>query len=266
MGGAGTGKGAGRLRRFFLPGELAETVTLTGDDAHHLGFTLRARAGDRVVVVDPAHRVAEMEVSSFTADSVTLRLVRPLEADTESPLRLTLAMCLPKGDKMDFIVQKAVELGAAAIAPLTAANCVVRYDAAKAAARREKWQRVAREAAKQCGRSAIPEVAPIRPLTGWLEEAAAGGAERIFMAYEGEREQPLKEWLRGFTSGAVTALVGPEGGFDPGEVRRARELGVATVSLGPRVLRAETAALAVLAIAQYERGDLGGALTGGEEA
>ena len=253
------------MRRFFLPGTLEETVTLTGADAHHLGFTLRARAGDRVIVVDAARQVAVMEAAAFTADTVTLRLVERLRADTEPPVALTLAMCLPKGDKMDFIVQKAVELGATAVQPLAAANCVVRYDAKKAAARREKWQRVADEAAKQCGRTALLAVAPVRPLAAWLEEiAAAGAAGRVFMAYERETERPLKEWLRRTAPDDITALVGPEGGFAPAEAERARALGVATVSLGPRVLRAETAAVAVLAIAQYERGDLGGAEEGTE--
>ncbi len=254
------------MRRLFLPGRLRETVTLTGTDAHHLGYTLRARAGDRVVVVDAARQVAAMEVTAFTADSVTLRLVERLDADTESPVALTLAMCLPKGDKMDFVVQKAVELGAAVIQPLAAVNCVVRYDAKKAAVRREKWQRVAEEAAKQCGRTMLPTVAPVRPLVSWLEEiAAAGSAGRVFMAYEQETERPLKEWLRRAEPGGVTALIGPEGGFAPAEAEQARSLGVATVSLGPRVLRAETAAVAALAIAQYELGDLGGSAEGGTE-
>ncbi|MBQ7515523.1 MAG: 16S rRNA (uracil(1498)-N(3))-methyltransferase [Schwartzia sp.] len=247
------------MRRFFLPGELRETVTLTGADAHHLGFTLRARAGDRVVVVDTARQVAAMEVVAFTADSVTLRLMERLDADTEPPVALTLAMCLPKGDKMELIVQKAVELGAAAVQPLMSQNCVVRYDEKKAADRRAKWQRVADEAAKQCGRTALTAVAPVRPLTEWLREAMAPGtAGRVFMAYEDETEQPLKDWLRRESTGPVTAVIGPEGGFAPAEVEQARALGVATLSLGPRILRAETAALAVLAVLQYELGDLGG--------
>ena len=106
------------VRRLFIPGRLDETVTLSGSDAHHLGYTLRARSGERVVVVDAARQVASMEIVSFTSDTVTLRLVERLAADTEPPIRLTLAVCLLKADKMDFVVQKAVELGVAKVQPL----------------------------------------------------------------------------------------------------------------------------------------------------
>ena len=98
------------MRRLFIPGKLADTVTLSGNDAHHLGYTLRARVGERCVVVDSERQIASMEITGFTADTVTLRLVERLEADTEPPIRLTLAVCLLKADKMDFVVQKAVEL------------------------------------------------------------------------------------------------------------------------------------------------------------
>ena len=147
------------MRRLFLPGKLADTVTLTGSDAHHLGYTLRARVGERCVVVDAERAVASMEIVGFTADTVTLRLVERLAADTESPIRLTLAVCLLKSDKMDFVVQKAVELGAAKVQPLESENCVARYDGKKAEVRRERWQRIADEAVKQCGRTALLEVA-----------------------------------------------------------------------------------------------------------
>ena len=140
------------MRRLFIPGRLTDTVTLTGSDAHHLGYTLRARVGERVVVVDTAREVAAMEVVGFTADTVMLNLVEKLAAETEAPIRLTLAVCLLKSDKMDFVVQKAVELGAAKVQPLESENCVARYDKKKSETRRERWQRVADEAAKQCGR------------------------------------------------------------------------------------------------------------------
>ena len=180
------------VRRLFLPGKLADTVTLTGSDAHHLGYTLRARVGERCVVVDAERAVASMEIVGFTADTVTLRLVERLAADTESPIRLALAVCLLKSDKMDFVVQKAVELGAATVQPLESENCVARYDGKKAETRRERWQRVADEAAKQCGRTALLEVAPILPFGEWLaarpeEDGAA------FFCYEAEEEKTAGE-------------------------------------------------------------------------
>ena len=244
------------MRRLFLPGKLADTVTLTGSDAHHLGYTLRARVGERCVVVDAERAVASMEIVGFTADTVTLRLVERLAADTESPIRLTLCVCLLKSDKMEFVVQKAVELGAAKVQPLGSENCVARYDGKKAEARRERWQRIADEAAKQCGRTALLEVAPILPFGEWL---AARPEEdcTAFFCYEAEERKTLGAWLAETQDEAFTVIIGPEGGFSPAEAEQAKAAGLAAVTLGPRILRAETAAVAALAIVQHVKGDLG---------
>ena len=244
------------MRRLFLPGKLADTVTLTGSDAHHLGYTLRARVGERCVVVDAERAVASMEIVGFTADTVTLRLVERLAADTESPIRLTLAVCLLKSDKMELVVQKAVELGAAKVQPLESENCVARYDGKKAEMRRERWQRIADEAAKQCGRTALLEVASIVPFSDWLaahpdEDGAA------FFCYEAEEEKTLGAWLAETQDEAFTAVIGPEGGFSSAEAEQAKAAGFAVVTLGPRILRAETAAVAALTIVQHVKGDLG---------
>ncbi len=244
------------MRRLFISGKLADTVTLNGSDAHHVGYTLRSRVGERIVVVDEARQVAVMEVTGFTADTVTLRLAERIEADTESPVRLTLAMCLPKSDKMDFIVQKAVELGAVRVRPLESENCVARYDGKKAEARRERWQRIADEAAKQCGRTALLEVSPISPLSVWISHRAPEDGAAFF-CYESEGETGLGDWLEGRTDEAYTALIGPEGGFSPAEAEAAKKAGLTAVTLGPRILRAETAAMATLAILQHIKGDLG---------
>ena len=244
------------VRRLFIPGKLADMVTLSGNDAHHLGYTLRARVGERCVVVDSERQIASMEITGFTADTVTLRLVERLEADTEPPIRLTLAVCLLKSDKMEFVMQKAVELGAAKVQPIESENCVARYDGKKAEARRERWQRIADEAAKQCGRTALLTVAPIFSLGDWLttrqpEDGAA------FFCYEAEKKNTLSAWLAEQNGDAYTALIGPEGGFTPAEAEQAKAAGVFAVTLGPRILRAETAAVATLAIVQHIKGDLG---------
>ncbi|MBO6236111.1 MAG: 16S rRNA (uracil(1498)-N(3))-methyltransferase [Schwartzia sp.] len=244
------------MRRLFIPGKLADTVTLSGNDAHHLGYTLRARVNERYVVVDSERQIASMEITGFTADTVTLRLVERLETDTESPIRLTLAVCLLKSDKMDFVVQKAVELGAAKVQPIESENCVARYDGKKAEARRERWQRIADEAAKQCGRTALMTVSPIVSLGEWLtkrppEDGAA------FFCYEAEEKNTLGTWLAKTQGDAFTAIIGPEGGFTPAEAEQAKAAGVAAVTLGPRILRAETAAIAALAVVQHIKGDLG---------
>ena len=244
------------VRRLFIPGSLANTVTLTGSDAHHLGYTLRARVGERCVVVDAERQVAAMEIVGFTADTVTLRLVEKLAADTEPPIRLTLVVCLLKSDNMEFVVQKAVELGATKVQPLESENCVARYDEKKAAARRERWQRIADEAAKQCGRTALLTVAPILPFGEWITaRPAEDGA--AFFCYEKEQDATLGAFLSGTQSDAYTALIGPEWGFAPAESEAAIRAGVAAVTLGPRILRAETAAVAAMTIVQHVKGDLG---------
>ena len=243
------------MRRLFIPGQLADHMTITGPDAHHLMHVLRAKAGQQLVVADAAGAAARTEISAFTAESVELRLIELLQERAESPVELVLAQCLPKGDKMDFIVQKAVELGAAMVVPLKSANCVVKYDAKKCAARQEKWQRIADEALKQCGRSRHLVVTPVMELADWLTQQDAAGA--VFMCYEGEAQRPLRAYLQTAECQRYTALIGPEGGFSPAEAAQAIAAGVQTVSLGPRILRAETAALAALSVLQYEKGDLG---------
>ena len=244
------------MRRLFIPGRLADTVTLSGGDAHHLGYTLRARIGERCVVVDAERQIASMEITGFTADTVTLRLVERLAADTESPIRLTLAACLLKSDKMDFVVQKAVELGAAKVEPIESENCVARYEGKKAEARRERWQRIADEAAKQCGRTALLTVAPIVSFGAWLA-ARPDEEDAAFFCYEAEEQKTLGSWLAETQRDAFTAVIGPEGGFSSAEAEQAKAAGLAAVTLGPRILRAETAAAAVLAIVQHIKGDLG---------
>ena len=245
------------MRRLFVPGELAATMRITGPDAHHLMHVLRARCGQQLTVVDEAGAAARTEITGFTADRVELRLLERLTEQAESPVELVLAQCLRKGDKMDFIVQKAVELGAIRVIPLKSANCVVKYDGKKQAARQEKWQRIADEALKQCGRSRHLEVAPVMALDEWLPLQAADAAGAVFMCYEGEAQRPLRSYLQDMDCRRYTALIGPEGGFSPAEAEAAIQAGVQTVSLGPRILRAETAALAALTVLQYEKGDLG---------
>lgn len=120
------------MRRLFYKGILADTIKISGADAHHLMHVMRAKPGQEVIVVDDANQVARMEMTGFTSDTVTMELIEHLDADTESPIQLGLAMCLLKADKMDFVVQKAVELGANYIVPVASHNCVVRYDAKKA--------------------------------------------------------------------------------------------------------------------------------------
>lgn len=249
------------MRRIFIKALLQEELVITGGDAHHLGRVMRAKAGDRILVADDEGKVGEYELTGFTESSVSMKLVQQVEERTESPVEIVLAQCLPKGDKLDLIVQKATELGVNVIVPLTSDNCVVRYDGKKAKAKQEKWQKIADEAGKQCGRSRLPEVQQVQPFRQWLREAADGKRDdtAVCMCYENELQQGMKAFLQGQRAAKrFVAIIGPEGGFSLAEAALAKELGIASVSLGTRILRAETAAISAAAVIQYENGDLGG--------
>lgn len=244
------------MRRLFYKGLLADTIKITGSDAHHLMHVMRAKAGQLVTVVDDNGQVAAMEMVAFSDSAVTLQLKEHLAADTESPLKIMLAQCLLKADKMDMVVQKAVELGAVGVIPISSQNCVARYDAKKGAARKDRWQKIADEAAKQCGRTALLKVRPIVTLRQFIADMQATDSSLVFF-YENENEQSAKEYLRSLKAKQIVLLVGPEGGFSLDEAKLIEEAGGKSVTLGPRILRAETAALTAIAVAQYENGDLG---------
>ena len=249
------------MRRIFIKALLQEELVITGGDAHHLGRVMRAKAGDRILVADDEGKVGEYELTGFTESSVSMKLVQQVEERTESPVEIVLAQCLPKGDKLDLIVQKATELGVNVIVPLVSDNCVVRYDGKKAKAKQEKWQKIADEAGKQCGRSRLPEVQQVQPFRQWLREAADGKRDdtAVCMCYENELQQGMKDFLQGQRAAKrFVVIIGPEGGFSLAEAALAKELGIASVSLGTRILRAETAAISAAAVIQYENGDLGG--------
>ena len=243
------------MRRVFISGELQEEIKISGSDAHHIIHVLRGKVGQQLVVVDSLRQVAETEIIALAEDHLLLRLGKHLSADTEPPIEVTLAQSLPKGDKMDFIVQKAVELGVSRIIPVVAANCVVKYDAAKRVSRQKKWQKIADEAAKQCGRTLQPVVERVMSLEEVLEN---GEAASLFMCYEGEADQPIREFFASSEDSRFCVLVGPEGGFSPAEVALCRQNDVQTVTMGPRILRTETASLAALSLLLYAKGDLGG--------
>ncbi len=254
MGDSGHSLGEEAMRRLFYRGMLEDTVEITGRDAHHLMHVLRAKTGDEVVVVDDVNRAARMEMTAFSAEAVILRRKEWLDLPPESPLKIALAQCLLKSDKMDFVVQKAVELGAATLIPIGSRNCVVHYDEKKREDRRKRWQRIADEAAKQCGRRALMEVEPIEELSSFLADRRQG---KLLFCYENETGRSVREYLGNLKESRLILLIGPEGGFTPGEAEAIEEAGGASVTLGPRILRAETAAVAALVMAQYEKGDLG---------
>ena len=255
------------MRRLFTKEKISDTLILVGTDAHHVGYALRGKVGDKYTVVDDYGTVAIMEATAFREDEVDLRLVEYADgsAATESPINITLAACLIKGEKFEFVVQKAVELGVNRLIPLVSDNTVVKLDDKKAAARRERWQKIADEAAKQCGRTRLMVVEEVKPLKKWLAAEAKveidEGTVGVF-AYENEANLSIGRFLTGKLQEEnvpekFMALVGPEGGFTQAEAQAAVEAGFNSVTMGPRIFRAETAALTVAAVIQYQCGDIG---------
>lgn len=241
------------------------TVTFTPEQSHQIERVLRLRAGDRVVAVC-AGREHMVELTAIAHGRSEGRVIEVRRPDREPPLRVVLAQGLPKGDKMEMIVQKAVEIGVAEIRPLRAARCVVQLQGERARARTQRWQAIAREASEQSGRLAVPPVHEVCALADALAEAReSGDSPALLLLWEGETSTGLAAALRSRTAatGPVWLFVGPEGGWAPEEVDLARAAGAVPVSLGPRILRTETAGPAALAMVLFALGDLGRA-PGGE--
>lgn len=248
------------MRRLFIEEsiDLAQNdaaIEITGSDANHLLYAMRVRPGRIFTVVDKSGQVVRAKVVSCTGDTVSLKCCGTVDdGDTEPPISAVVAQCLPKGDKMDYIVQKAVELGADEIVPAVSRRCVVKYDEKKRKARRAKWQKISDEAAKQCGRTALPAVAAVTELADLVQLYP----DHVKLAcYESEAQQGLKDALQKCSGDKYLLLIGPEGGFAPEEIALCKEHGFISISLGPRILRTETASPAALAVLMYEKGDLG---------
>ncbi len=242
------------MRRLFVPEPLAEELAIRGADAHHLMHVMRARLQDTLEVAGSDGRVGRMEITGFSSEGATLRLLETIQETQESPVSITLFQCVLKGEKMDFVVQKAVELGASRLVPVLSQNVVVRLDDKKRQAKCARWQKIADEAAKQCGIARKMTVSPVAS----LEEAILQVKEPLIFCYELEGQRTLGEVLPQLEGRDISLLIGAEGGFTEAEATRLVEAGASCVTLGPRILRAETAALVALTILQYEKGDLGG--------
>ncbi len=229
---------------------------LDGNEAHHLLNVLRLAVRDKIVVVDTAGQAAIAEIMTVNQGKAILAIVEKLAENREAPIEIVLAQGLTKSDKMDYIVQKATELGIKAIIPFAADESVVKYEIGKQQSRQMRWQKIAFEAAKQCRRNTVPAVHDVQKLEQVLQGAGAG--TNIFMLYEGETPLGIKQALIDSQPGSYLIIIGPEGGFSAREVTLSKAKGAQLVTMGPRILRTETAAVAALSIVMYHQGDLGG--------
>ena len=239
------------------PLEAGGLCLATADQARYLKTVLRMKAGDPLAVFNGTGGEYEASIEP-TAEGLGLRIGtrRPLTADG---IEITLCQAIPKADKMEAVIRHATELGIGRIIPFHAERSIPRWPAEKAAQKRERWQKIAVEASRQCGRADIPEIGAIVALEEALCSTPPGWLNLI--CWEEESVRGIRSVLRDRTHEGVKGvvlIVGPEGGFDKREVERARQAGFLSVSLGQRVLRVDTAAAAVIAILQYEKGALGG--------
>jgi 16S rRNA (uracil1498-N3)-methyltransferase len=241
--------------RFFVEGvhAVGDRVAFASDDARKLVMVLRKRSGDRVQVVDSGG-VAYAATLDVDRRAVAATLDERLDrGEVESALRVTLAQAVPKGQKMDLVVEKATELGVYAIVPVRSAR-VIGHDTSPAKV--ERWRRLARSAAQQSGRVRVPEIADVREWDALV--ATFEQYDRIYVPWELAEPLPLREVFESDARDACSVLVviGPEGGLAAHEVERARDAGARPISLGRRILRTETAALVVLSALFYARGEL----------
>jgi 16S rRNA (uracil1498-N3)-methyltransferase len=240
--------------RFFVPPEEVGDgdVQFSAQQAHQLANVLRLAAGDRVRVFDGrAETDHVVEITRLSSTAASGSIVGDIERAAEPTTRVVAYPALLARDKFDQVVQKLVEVGVASIVPVLSMRSLVR--ASPNARRRQRWQRIAQEAAEQSGRGIVPDVEEAVPLALALTRAAGCGV--VLFAYEQERELPLRAALaqvRGRRARVVSLFVGPEGGYEPAEVALARAAGASIVSLGPRILRTETASPVLVAIVLYE--------------
>jgi 16S rRNA (uracil1498-N3)-methyltransferase len=241
-------------RRLFVPGErlAGRQVTLTGPEHRHIGRVLRARPGDTLTLFDGTGGEVEARVVRVARDATELALgARRALAGPAVPI--TLLCAVPRGPRIDFLVQKTTELGVARIVPVVTDRSVARPDAE--AGRRARWEKIAREAARQCGRADVPVVEAPAALAAAL--AASGLPGRRWALYEGETRRSLRGALQGVEPAATALLVGPEGGFGAAELGAAEAAGFQAVGLGDRILRVETAAVAAVTLVAAAYGMLG---------
>jgi 16S rRNA (uracil1498-N3)-methyltransferase len=248
------------LHRFFVDPQdiINQQVHFSQAESRHIERVMRLRPGDTVVVFDGSGWEYQVKLLEKASSALVGQIISREYQDRESPFKLALVQGIAKGEKMDTIIQKAVEAGIDSIYPLLTERTVVQLAGQKSQQKQERWQTISRQACKQCRRNRVPFVSPPLEFASFLEQHQG---QPILMLYESEQEctlrQVLKKDLLARQIQPWYLMVGPEGGFSEAEAAMARQKGAILVSLGPRILRTETAGLLAAGIILYEFGDLG---------
>jgi 16S rRNA (uracil1498-N3)-methyltransferase len=248
-----------RLTRVYVDAELLSggTLELARETASHLVKVLRARGGDELILFDGRGGEFSATIDAVRGPRVTVAVGASRAVNRESPLRIRLIQCVPRGDRMDFVVQKATELGVAGIVPVLSQRSVVRLDAGQAASKLLHWRAVAVSACEQCGRNRLPQVQSAQPLLNFLGALTPPTAGNLRLVLEPEVDAAAAATRAAEAQvESVEFAIGPEGGFTPEELEAFRLSGFTPVGLGPRVLRTETAAIAALVMLQARFGDM----------
>jgi 16S rRNA (uracil1498-N3)-methyltransferase len=243
-----------RLTRVYVEAALTtgSVVDLPPDTASHLAKVLRARLGDELILFNGDGREFDGAIDTVRGSRVSASVGGSRQVDRESPLAITLVQCVPRGDRMDFIVQKATELGVSRIVPVLSQRSVVRLDAGQSESKALHWRAVAVSACEQCGRTRLPSIDAARPLLSYLGESVPTAGPRLVFAPD-----PTAPWQSSAPAMAAAEIaIGPEGGFASDELEAFRVSGFSRVGLGPRILRTETAAIAALVWLQARFGDM----------
>jgi 16S rRNA (uracil1498-N3)-methyltransferase len=245
------------MARFYVPQPWIENgmLKVEGDEVKHIRKVLRLKTGDGIVVFDGLGKELEGTIVEEGLSSVVIRIQNIFSSERDSPLEVTLAQSLLKGEKMDYLIQKATELGVKEIIPFLSSRSVPFLEKSRRPKRHHRWEKIAVEASKQCGRGVVPKIESLQDYSDMLQMASTEDLCLIPWEREGIK---LKEVLeRSKEKRKIFFIIGPEGGFNQSEVDEAKKAGFTPVTLGKRILRAETASLCLLSILQYERGDIG---------
>ncbi len=245
------------MPRFFVRnGQIEEKqVAIVGDDAHHISRALRMAAGEHIIVCDESGREYDCTLSVFSDDRVIALIDRERESTNEPCFYAHLFQGLPKGDKLDLIIQKSVECGVSEVTTFESEFCIAKAKADSEEKKLERRQRIALEAAKQCGRGAVPKINKTINYDSMIK--LAQDYDIVLFCYEGEGTLPIGEHLKRLPTDKkaprIAVIVGPEGGFSESEAKRAAALGFAMCGLGKRILRTETASIFALCCIAYSR-------------
>jgi 16S rRNA (uracil1498-N3)-methyltransferase len=257
------------MQRYFVPAAQLEdkSVALVGDDARHVAAVMRSKPGDCFIACDGNGRDVIAKIVSVDKDKVQADIVEELTSNAEMAWKVTVAQSLPKGDKLEIVIQKGTEAGAIAFQPFLSQRTVVQYDDRKEAKRIERWRKIAKEAAEQSHRSVVPDINAVLSWKALLQQFEQYDLVLFCYEEEGRSGNGLRDLLANFkseltakaaTNPRIMVVIGPEGGFTSQEADAATTSGAKWIGLGRRILRTETAALFALACLAYESGELGG--------